>query len=84
MLISSQQITKTAIAYYRHSAEDKQENSVAIQRGHVEKFANKHHIEIIHEEVDEGVSGLLANRPGFERLFTNWIKNSIHHILTMF
>ncbi|WP_223560134.1 recombinase family protein [Chryseobacterium lathyri] len=71
----TQQISKKAVAYYRHSAEDKQENSVAIQRNHVERFALEHNIAIIHEEIDEGVSGLLANRPGFERLFDNWIKN---------
>ncbi|MGE8556756.1 MAG: recombinase family protein [Chryseobacterium jejuense] len=71
----TQQISKKAVAYYRHSAEDKQENSVAIQRSHVERFALEHSIVIIHEEIDEGISGLLANRPGFERLFDNWIKN---------
>ncbi|MBL3548131.1 recombinase family protein [Chryseobacterium sp. KMC2] len=71
----TQQNSKKAVAYYRHSAEDKQENSVAIQRNHVERFALEHNIAIIHEEIDEGVSGLLANRPGFERLFDNWIKN---------
>ncbi len=75
MLTSSQQAHKKAIAYYRHSAEDKQENSVAIQRGHTEKFAREHHIEIIHEEADEGKSGLLASRPAFERLFSDWIEN---------
>lgn len=75
MLGISQQIRKRAIAYYRHSAEDKQENSVAIQRQHTEKFAFDHNIEIIHEEADEGKSGLLANRPAFERLFANWIEN---------
>lgn len=76
MLNTSKEISKRAIAYYRHSAEDKQENSVAIQRQHVENFARQHHIEIIHEEADEGKSGLLANRPAFERLFKNWIENS--------
>ncbi|MES2266162.1 MAG: recombinase family protein [Bacteroidota bacterium] len=75
MLITSQQVPKKAISYYRHSAEDKQENSVAIQRQHTEKFAREHNIEIIHEEADEGKSGLLANRPAFERLFDNWIEN---------
>lgn len=75
MLSSSPQIFKNAIAYYRHSAEDKQENSVAIQRQHTEQFAHDHNIKIIHEEADEGKSGLLANRPAFERLFTNWIEN---------
>ncbi len=64
MFNTAQQISKKAIAYYRHSAEDKQENSVAIQRGHIERFALEYNIDVIHEEVDEGVSGLLANRPG--------------------
>lgn len=76
MLISSQEICHKAIAYYRHSAEDKQENSVAIQRQYVEKFAMQHNIEIIHDETDEGKSGLLANRPAFARIFNNWIQNS--------
>ncbi len=66
---------KAAIAYYRHSAEDKQENSVAIQRDHAARFARIHDIEIIHEETDEGKSGLSANRAGFQNLFTNWILN---------
>lgn len=64
---------KKAVAYYRHSAEDKQENSVPIQREHAQKFAVLHNLDIIHEEADEGKSGLLASRPGFERLFDRWI-----------
>lgn len=67
---------KRAVAYYRHSAEDKQENSVPIQRGHAEKFAEIYAINIIHEEADEGKSGLSADRPGFERLFKDWITNA--------
>jgi DNA invertase Pin-like site-specific DNA recombinase len=74
-MLFSQQTRKKAVAYYRHSAEDKQENSVAIQRQHTQKFAAEHNIEIIHEEADEGKSGLLANRPAFEQLFTEWIEN---------
>jgi DNA invertase Pin-like site-specific DNA recombinase len=66
---------KKAIAYYRHSAEDKQENSVPIQREHAKKFAAQYQLEIIHEEADEGKTGLLASRPGFERLFNDWILN---------
>jgi len=66
---------KRALAYYRHSAEDKQENSVAIQRDHAFKFAAEHGIEIIHEIADEGKSGLLADRPGFNSLFSDWIGN---------
>ncbi|KUY26097.1 recombinase family protein [Elizabethkingia ursingii] len=76
MLGIPQHKNKKAIAYYRHSAEDKQENSVSIQREHTENFALENNIEIIHEEIDEGKSGLIANRPGFERLFANWIENN--------
>ncbi len=75
MLNTSQKTLKKAIAYYRHSAEDKQENSVLIQRQHTQKFASENGIEIIHEEADEGKSGLIAKRPAFERLFDDWIKN---------
>jgi DNA invertase Pin-like site-specific DNA recombinase len=75
MLSTFKQVDKKAIAYYRHSAEDKQENSVAIQRQHTERFAYENSIEIIHEEADEGKSGLLAKRPAFERVFRNWIEN---------
>ncbi len=75
MQFLKQKTVKKAVAYYRHSAEDKQENSVPIQREHAQKFAAKHNIEIIHEEADEGVSGLIANRPGFKRLFNNWVYN---------
>jgi|SRR5579872_547369 len=73
-ILTSKQ-NKKAVCYYRHSAEDKQENSVFIQREHAEKFALKNNIEIIHEEADEGVSGLIANRPGFKRLFNDWVQN---------
>jgi len=75
MFILGQQNKKKAVAYYRHSAEDKQENSVPLQRDFVRDFAQKHDIEILHEEADEGVSGLTANRPAFQRLFNEWILN---------
>lgn len=64
-----------AVAYYRHSAEDKQENSIEIQRDLVTEFAEANNIEIIGEESDAGVSGLTAARPGFQRLFSNWVMN---------
>ena len=66
---------RRAVAYYRHSAEDKQENSVAIQKEQTEKFAREEGIEIIHYEADEGVSGLTSNRPSFRRLFAEWVEN---------
>ena len=66
---------KKVVAYYRHSAEDKQENSVPIQREQAQKLVKQHNMEIIHEEADEGKSGLNADRPAFERLFKDWILN---------
>lgn len=68
-------VKKKAVAYYRHSAEDKQENSVPLQREQAQTFADKYGVEIIHEEADEGKSGLSAARPGFERLFDEWVLN---------
>lgn len=67
---------KRAVAYFRHSAEDKQENSVGIQREHIQKFAKEHNVDVIHEEADEGVSGLTENRPAFKRLFSDWVLNN--------
>ncbi len=67
--------TKQAVAYYRHSAEDKQENSIAIQREQVEQFAVENGIEIIGECIDDGVSGLTAHRKGFQNLLQDWVEN---------
>ncbi|MBI1812669.1 recombinase family protein [Candidatus Peregrinibacteria bacterium] len=62
-----------AVAYYRHSAENKQENSVAIQRELIRAFAQENDITIIHEEIDEGKTGLLADRTGFQQLLHTWV-----------
>lgn len=75
MLFTGGMKRRKAVAYYRHSAEDKQENSVPLQRDFVRDLLQKHEIEIIHEEADEGVSGLTANRPGFNRIFKEWVLN---------
>ena len=47
-----------AVAYYRHSAQIGQENSVEIQQDNVRAFAEKHDIEIVGEYADRGKSGL--------------------------
>lgn len=75
MLSSLQPEKKKGVAYYRHSAEDKQENSVLIQQEATEKLVSQHNAEIIHFEADEGVSGLSSDRPAFHRLFDDWILN---------
>jgi DNA invertase Pin-like site-specific DNA recombinase len=50
--------TSKAVAYYRHSAQDRQEYSIPIQREQVHEFADDHRIKIIREFKDHGVSGL--------------------------
>jgi len=63
-----------AVAYYRHSAEIGQENSVEIQHDNVVPFAQKHDIEIIHEFADRGKSGLNAEgRPAFNEMM-EWVR----------
>jgi len=55
-----------AVAYYRHSAQDRQENSIPIQQDQVRQFAQEHGIEIIKEFADAGKSGLdVEGRPAF-------------------
>ena len=63
------------VAYYRHSARDRQENSVAIQQELVQKWAKENGVEIIHEFSDRGKSGLTAEgRDGFNDMMENWVK----------
>ena len=64
-----------AVAYYRHSAQDRQENSVAIQQEQVQKWARDNGVEIIHEFTDRGKSGLTAEgRDGFNEMMDQWVK----------
>ena len=64
-----------AVAYYRHSAQDRQENSIPIQRDQVREWADQHGVEIIHEFADAGKSGLNAEgRPAFTEMMDDWVK----------
>ena len=64
-----------AVAYYRHSAQDRQENSVPIQQEQVRQWARENGVEIIHEFADRGKSGLTAEgRDGFNDMMENWVK----------
>lgn len=63
-----------AVAYYRHSAQDRQENSIPIQRDQVREWAEKHGVAIIHEFADAGKSGLNAEgRPAFNEMLNDWV-----------
>jgi len=70
---------KKAVAYYRHSAQDRQENSVEIQQDQVRKFAKDNGIEIIREFADKGISGLSVDgRDGFNTMFSEYIEGDKH------
>lgn len=58
-----------AVAYYRHSSQCGQENSVEIQQDNVRAFAEQHQVRIVREFADRGKSGLNAEgRPAFTEL----------------
>ena len=71
-------IISKAIAYYRHSAQDRQENSIPIQREQVRQFASENGIEIIKEFADHGKSGLSTEgRDNFKRMLEMVIDTSL-------
>ena len=62
---------KRAVAYYRHSAQERQENSVEIQQDQVRKFAADNGVEIIEEFIDRGKTGLITEgRDAFKRMLS--------------
>lgn len=74
------------VAYYRHSAQDRQENSIPIQQDQVREWARSHGVEIIQEFADYGKSGLTSEgRPAFTDMMENWVKarNDFEYILCL-
>lgn len=75
-----------AVAYYRHSAQDRQENSIPIQQDQVREWAIANGVEIIQEFADHGRSGLTAEgRPAFTEMMDTWVKvrNDFQYILCL-
>jgi len=71
--VSAPREHRKAVAYYRHSAQIGQENSVEIQQDNVRAFAEKHNLQIVHEFADRGKSGLNAEgRPAFNEMM-EWV-----------
>jgi len=69
--------TKKAVAYYRHSAQDRQENSVPLQREQVREFADEHGIKIIKEFADHGKSGLsTVGRDAFNEMIRDYVEGN--------
>jgi DNA invertase Pin-like site-specific DNA recombinase len=72
------EITSSAVAYYRHSAQDRQEYSIPLQREQVRQFAAENGIEIIREFADHGKSGLSTEkRENFNKMIEMVIDSSI-------
>jgi DNA invertase Pin-like site-specific DNA recombinase len=72
---SKQPAKKRAVAYYRHSMQESQENSIPIQREQLQEWAQDHDIEIINEFTDYGKSGLSTkHRDAFNDMIDNWVK----------
>jgi DNA invertase Pin-like site-specific DNA recombinase len=70
---------KRAAAYYRHSAQERQENSVEIQQDQVRKFAVDNDIQIIEEYIDRGKTGLITEgREAFKRMLRD-VETGKHH-----
>ena len=64
-----------AVAYYRHSAHEGQEDSIAFQRQQIHAWAEKNGVEIIQGFADYGELGLDPdNRPAFRDLM-RWVAN---------
>ena len=64
-----------AVAYYRHSAQDRQENSVLLQQEQVRQWAEQNGVDIIEEFADRGKSGLTAEgRDGFNNMMEKCVK----------
>jgi DNA invertase Pin-like site-specific DNA recombinase len=64
-----------AMAHFRHSLEDHQEDSLPIQRDQVREWAERNGVEIIQEFADAGKSGLTSeDRPAFAQMIDEWVK----------
>lgn len=59
---------KNVVAYYRLARADQEEGGIAQQREAVLEFAKENSLLITKEFVDNGVSGLTADRPGLNDL----------------
>ncbi|MGC4440227.1 recombinase family protein, partial [Streptococcus suis] len=60
-----------ACIYLRLSRDDGdnvESNSITNQRSLLREYARNHHIDILEEFVDDGISGLTFNRPDFNRM----------------
>ena len=66
---------RCGLAYYRHSAQDRQENSIPLQRDQVRQWADENDVAVILEFTDAGKPGLNSEgRPAFNEMMDDWFK----------
>ena len=70
-----------AVAYYRYSSASQDEASIDIQRKYVQQYAQENGIPIIHEYIDEAMTGTNANRPGFQQMIYDSAKRQFNLVL---
>ena len=70
-----------AVAYYRYSSASQSEASIDIQRKYVQEYAQREGIPIIHEYVDEAMTGTNANRPAFQQMIYDSAKRAFNLVL---
>ncbi|MCA9213728.1 MAG: recombinase family protein, partial [Planctomycetales bacterium] len=58
---------KRAAGYIRRSTDDKQADSIDIQREEITKYASAHDYQIVRWYVDDGISGHDVDRDDFVR-----------------
>ncbi|HBJ36539.1 MAG TPA: hypothetical protein DDZ51_17655 [Planctomycetaceae bacterium] len=64
-----------AIAYYRQSAQNRQEESLAKQQAQVRQWAAENGVEIIREFFDDCLASIDSDeRPAFNEMLDDWIK----------
>jgi DNA invertase Pin-like site-specific DNA recombinase len=64
-----------AVAYFRCSVQNQQENSIALQQNQVRQWAHERGIEIIKEFCDIGPADAdSSQRPAFTEMLDAWIK----------
>ncbi|WP_394952846.1 recombinase family protein [Scardovia wiggsiae] len=59
-----------AVAYYRYSSHSQNDASINQQRELVTKFAESKGYNIVHEYWDEGISGTIIDRPGYQSMLS--------------
>ena len=70
--------------YLRLSHEDTEKsNSIENQRYIIEQYAKKNGFEIVKEYIDNGISGLLQNRPAFQLLLKDIENKSLYFVILL-